>query len=158
MDIKNKIYNALVSEQSVFLVGTTDSGKSWFIKNELLPFLHGRGLSVSYFSDCTNLSNVGGSKNGTIIEEVEVLQDRGFLEKNHPAEQPYYTNKYLEKVANWFQELAKIKTPCVYVITRNGQRDINNFMKTVKETDWDGRRVICIEFQRQKDYVRGIKK
>lgn len=147
MDIKNEIYNTLVSGQNIFLVGTADSGKSWFIKNELLPFLHNKGLSVLYFPDCTNLSDVG-KENGAIIEEVEVLQDRGFLEKNHPNEQPYYTDEYLKRVMGWFRELARIKVPCVYVVTRNDRRDIDNFIKTIKKTDWDGREVARVEFQR----------
>lgn len=148
MALKDQLYDALALGRSVMLVGTADAGKSWFMEHELLPFLRGKGLSVSYFSDCTKLSGFEGGADATVIEEVEVLEDKDVLEKNHPDERPYYTDEYFKKVRGWFEELARMKMPCVYVVTRNDRRDIDNFVKTVTKADWDGREVLALEFRR----------
>ncbi|MDD5290413.1 MAG: hypothetical protein PHT40_04470 [Patescibacteria group bacterium] len=149
MDLKEKIYNLLKEKESVFVVGARDAGKSWFVENELLPFLRGKNFDVKYFSDGDHLSAAEILGDGVIVDEMETLQDRNFLETAHPEERPYYSDEYLAKVKTWFEKLKSIKLPTVYIITRNNQEEIQNLIQTVKTADWDNRAVECVEFVKQ---------
>lgn len=150
MDLKNKIFNLLNNKKSLFLIGPTDSGKSYFVKNELLPFLQSKNLSVCYFSDCEQLPDLEIIGDAVIIDEMETFQDKDFLEAIHSNEKPYYTDEYLNKVKKWFDKLQNVQLPAIYIITRNSQVEIQNFIKTVKKTEWNNKEVECVEFYRQK--------
>lgn len=147
MPLTQTILNFLKNKQSLFLIGPTNSGKSRFIENELLPFLQDKNFSVSYFLNCNQLPNSEISTDFIIVDEVESLQDQNFLENQHPEQNPYYAPDYLVKVQTWFKKLAYLKLPTVYIITRNSPEEIQNFMQTVKHTDWDNREVACLEFK-----------
>ena len=84
MDLKEKIFNLLTNKKSLFLIGSTDSGKSWFVENELLPFLQSKNFSVCYFPNCDQLPNSEVVGDAVIIDEMETFQDQTFLEAIHP--------------------------------------------------------------------------
>jgi len=148
VDIKEKIFKRLSKKKSVFLVGPANSGKSRFAVNELLPFLEERGLHVFYAADCDHLFKTILQKKSeaVIIDEVETMHDKEFLELKNKSEKPYYSTAYLEKIKKWFDKLRKIKIPCVYIITRNNDEDVKNFIASVKTADWDCRTMESIEF------------
>jgi hypothetical protein len=145
MSLKNKIYNIVKNRESLFLVGKTDSGKTFFVKKELIPFLKNKGIKVSYFSDCNKITKTSHA-DIAIIDEVEILQDKDFLKKNNPNEKPYYTKAYVRKVKDWFKKLKNIKIPSIYIITRNKRNEIKNFKDNVKFTDFDKRETNVITF------------
>ena len=148
MELKEKIFNLLSNKKSLFLIGPTDSGKSYFIKNELLPFLQSKNFAVCYFSNCEQIPDSKIIGDGVIIDEMETFQDKDFLETIHINEKPYYTDQYLAKVKSWFDKLQNVQLPAVYVITRNSPVEIQNFIKTVKKTEWNNKDVECVEFYR----------
>lgn len=129
------------------LVGPTDSGKTWFIRNEVIPNLKKEGYKMQYIKDCdwdfSDLTNI----DFVFVDEVETLTDRAFLEKRHPEEVPYYTDGYLETVKQWNEKLARIKTPAVFLIARNEDEEVDNLVKKMKVTDW-GTKVMTLRFSR----------
>lgn len=148
MDLQNKILELLKDKKSVFLVGPTDSGKSWFVEKNLLPFLYNNGLSGTYVSNCDKIANLQPEGDFIIIDEVETLQDRQFLENLHPEKRPYYSHEYTAKVQKWNNQLGKINTPSVYIIARNEKLEINNFIENISRTDWNSQVVECLEFKK----------
>ena len=148
MDTKERILGSLKEGRSLFLVGFGDSGKTWFAINELVPFLQKKGLDVTYFSDCDHLLGSATVGNAVVVDEVEVLQDRAYLESTHPDERPYYSDDYVVKVKSWFDKLRNVQQPCVYIVTRNSTEDVKNFMEMIKKTDWDSRTIETVEFHR----------
>ena len=148
MDDKYKIYNLINQKKSLFLVGETNSGKTYFVINELIPFLKEKNIKVTYFSDCDSIIIV--PKEGiAIIDEVETFQDKNYLEKTNVKENLYYTDSYIKKVKDWFKKLKKVKIPTIYITTRNGKKEIRYFVDNVKTTDWDERKVNVIIFSRR---------
>jgi hypothetical protein len=147
MNRNNKIYNLLKKKESIFLIGTSDSGKTYFVVKELVPFLKHKKMAVSYFSDCDQIRILPRGR-VVIVDEVETFQDRKFLEK-HSTEKPYYSKKYLQKVARWFRILKKIQTPALFIVTRSTREEVLHLQKILKTTDWDNRRVQTIVFSRR---------
>ncbi|MCR4274524.1 MAG: hypothetical protein NUW02_00525 [Candidatus Campbellbacteria bacterium] len=147
MNRKNKIYNLLKKKKSVFLVGTSDSGKTYFVLKELIPFLKRKKMAVSYFPDCDRIRT---SPKGrvVIVDEVETFQDKEFLEKRS-TEKPHYSKKYLQKVARWFRVLKKIQTPAIFIVTRSMRDEVLHLQKILKTTDWDNRKVQTVVFSRR---------
>lgn len=148
MNIQKKIYKLLANKKSLFLVGSTDSGKTWFVKNNLIPFLREKGMSVLYVQNCDDVPE-SISEDCVIIDEVETLQDKVFLENNNSGEKPYYNKEYETKIKKWFDELKMVKVPCVYIVTRNNKKEIKNFIDIMKKTDWDSRSVECLKFEKR---------
>lgn len=148
--LQSEILKLLTNGSSLFLIGPADSGKSWFAKNNLLPFLIKQGLRGNYFTDCDEISS-GKSEHYdfALIDEVESLQDFEYLENVYPDERPYYSNQYLQKVKTWFEKIALLECPSVYIITRNEPPDIDNFVRHVKKADWDGRKVEVLIFEKR---------
>lgn len=154
MNRKNKIYNLINQGKSLFLIGKSDSGKTFFVKKELIPFFNNKKVEVSYFSDCDKI--ITPPKKGiAIIDEIETFQDKGFLEKNNTAEKPYYSKQYTQKINGWFKKLKGVKIPSIYLITRSNENEIKYFQKTIKTTDWDNRKVEVVVFSRRtpKDFT-----
>lgn len=149
MDTKEIIYNWLAQKKSIFLVGPADSGKSWFVVNELMPFLRTHEYSVSYFHDCDELPDESINVDCLIIDEVETWQDKEILEKLHSEETPYYSGEYMGKVLKWFQKLIHHKQPCVYIITRNDHQAIEYLLNNTNKTDWDRRAIVVINFKQK---------
>ncbi|MBU4360541.1 hypothetical protein KKA66_01690, partial [Patescibacteria group bacterium] len=103
MNLQKTTYNLLKNNKSIFLIGNTNSGKTWFVKNNLIPFLQEKKMSVLYIQNCDNIPKLI-NKNYAIIDEIEILQDKDFLEKNNLNEKPYYNKEYLIKVKKWFDK------------------------------------------------------
>ena len=147
--ISEKIYDALSNQKNVFLVGPTDSGKTRYVENELIPFLEGKKLQAVYFKDSDHVSDVA-KEIIIIVDEVETLLDKSFLENQHKEELPYYSPEYLEKVRKWHDKLRDLSAPGVFIITRNDKVAIDYLVNNVKTTDWRTP-VECIFFERSPD-------
>ena len=139
-DLKQTILELLKKDISVLLIGKTDSGKTYFILNELIPYLKTTGLEVKYYKDCNQVNGLP-KEDVVIIDEVETLLDTEQLEAQHPEENPYFSEEYLDKIQQGHEKLKQIKQPCIYVITRNDSEDIDYFLKNIKTVDWDNRKV-----------------
>lgn len=148
MNLENKIYKLLKAEKSIFLVGKPDAGKSYFVKNELLPYLKSKKMAIKYIADVDSVKEDDGRFDALIIDEVETLQDKEYLQNKYPDENPYYSEKYIKKVASWFDVLSNISSPCVYIITRDNKEDVNKLINTAEQADWDKREVVCFEYKK----------
>lgn len=146
-NLEQKILNNLRNDKDVFLVGLSDSGKTFFILNTFIPFLKKMGLKSQYFSNCEEISSMQ-KVDIVIIDENETLLDKEYLEIHYPKKTAYYSAGYLSKIKEWHKSLKKIQQPCLYVITRKNQKDIDNFLKIGTKTDWNNKKVISIEFSR----------
>jgi len=133
---------------SVLLVGATDEGKTWFMERELIPEMEKMGMKVGYLENPDSEMEAGNDF--YVIDEVEILSDREFLEELHPEEVPFYEDKYLKEVERWHGKIGEIKKPCVYVLTRNDEREIENLMKGELRAEWDGRELKVVRFEREK--------
>lgn len=142
-NILNKITSSFLNNKSIVLVGMSGSGKTYWVKNELIPALE-QEKNVVYFKDGDAVNNTEGDI--FIFDEVETLFDREFLEKRHPDENPYYMETYLNKINLWQEKYKKFDKPCLYVITRNEYQEIQNLVQNFKHTDWDNREIETICF------------
>ncbi len=147
MNLKNKIYNIVSNKESLFLVGASDAGKTFFIKNQLIPYLEKKGIVVTYFSNCDKIKKIP-TKGLVIVDEVETFLDKEFLEKNNNIEKPYYSESYINKVERWFKNLSNIKISSIYIVTRNNKKELSNFKKNIKKTDWSDKEVKVVLFHR----------
>jgi len=147
--MNEEIYNLLQNGTSVILVGETDAGKSWFVEKQLIPYLESKGQEVQHFSECDEIPDLVDNKKVGIFDEVETFLDRDFLEKTHPEDSPYYTPEYEAIVKNWFIKLAKFTKPSVFIITRNSETDIQNFLNNITSVDWDNRKIAVIPFSKE---------
>jgi len=148
--LTEEIYNQLLSRKSALVIGCTDSGKTHYVLTELTPFLKGKKLNVICFPNCNDLLNIPNNTDVAIIDEVETLMDREFLEQQYPNDRPYYSAEYLEKVKNWHNKLKNIKIPSVFILTRNGKKDIKYLIENLKTMDW-GTAVKCFVFEKDKN-------
>ena len=114
--LTKKIYKELSARNSVALIGATDSGKTWYVKNELVPFLESSESKVKYFKDCKQKLEIKKDDDIIIVDEVETFVDREYLEKRHPEEGPYYSKKYLNQVNGWHKKLKDIQKPAIFLI------------------------------------------
>jgi len=144
--LAKKIIKTLKNRKSVFFIGKTDDGKTYFVKNFLIPYLIKTNIKSRYFENINKLKITKGLKL-PIIDEVKILSDRKFLEKEHPEEKPCYPEKYLKLVKKWYSKLSKIKTPAVYLITRNNQKEINYLKKKISKTEWNKSPVMVLEYK-----------
>lgn len=123
-----KILNSILGGKNVLLVGASDSGKTFFIKNELIPFFRKQGIEIAYFKNM-NKKIISQKDEILVLDEFEILEDKTFLEKLHPKENPYYSEKYLNRVHRWIKKAKNIKNPCIYILTRNEKQAIENIKK-----------------------------
>lgn len=147
--LTEKIYKGLLSRNSIFLVGRTNSGKTFYVINELLPFLKKKGFNAIYFASCDIISVVLEDAVTMIVDEVETFADKDFLEQRHPEDKPYYSSVYLNKVKKWHEKLKNIQGPSVFILTRNEKEEIKNLVDNVKVADW-GTPVDCLIFENYK--------
>lgn len=141
-NISEQIYTTLSNQKSVFLIGATNSGKTWYIENELVPFLKEKKFQAVYFKDCDSVLHIS-KEMIAIVDEVETLSDINFLENRHKEKSPYYSSEYLEKVKRWHSKLQQLPMPGIFVITRNNKEDIDYLINNIHTTDW-GMPVKCI--------------
>lgn len=144
-DLSERISQLMASGRSVVMIGRTESGKSWFVTHTLLPYLQEKGHSVAYFAE-PNDYDENVSADLVIADEVEILADRDYLQKQYPNEKPYYTPDYLIRVRDWFHKLAEIHQPTLYIVTRNTDEDIDNIVQNMKCAEWDDRPVEIVKF------------
>lgn len=147
-NLTNKIYQIVSKGKNVLLVGPTDSGKTWYIKNTLIPFLQTKKIKAIYFSDPCVISELNNKTDIFIIDEIETLFDQDFLTGRSIDPEPYYSETYLTKVKLWHDKLKKLTAPSIYILTRNNQEEIDNIANNFKVTDW-GAKVKCLIFDRQ---------
>ncbi|MFH1173491.1 MAG: hypothetical protein V1692_03090 [bacterium] len=145
--LNKKILSILCSGRSMVLLGPSNSGKTWFIKKELMPFLKKQKIKIAYFDNPSHLSLIK-IKNADfiVVDEVETMRDRTFLQKAYPDEKPYYSHEYIIRVKKWFKNLERIKKPSIFIITRE-KKDINNFKKKIKTLEWGIKNFALIEFK-----------
>jgi len=143
-DLTNNIYQAVSGGDNLLLVGPTDSGKTWYINNILIPFFREKKMRVVYFSNPDNISK-NNKADIIIVDEVEVLIDQDKLEASSSGHEPYYSEVYLNKVKAWHNKLQKLTAPSIFVLTRNNKKEISNIVDNVVTTDW-GAKVKCLAF------------
>jgi len=136
-----KITDLLVQPKSVVLVGETNSGKTHWIKNTLIPHLRSLGKQVEYLRDGNELTKQ--SPDIVICDEAETLFDKKYLQNN---KSDYYSPEYLKKVQDWQKNYSKLPAATLFAITRNQPEQIANLVANFKQADWDNRPVIVFEF------------
>ncbi len=144
------IYKNTREGMSMFLIGQTNSGKTWFIEHILIPYLDKMGVSVQYFKNAEEIAGVKSKTDLIIIDELETFQDARHLEQNHPNEKSYYQTSYIKRVENWFSVLKNIKNICLYVISRNNKEDINFLANSCQFADWDNRKIVTLVFSKDR--------
>ena len=144
------IVTALKSGLSIILIGTPDSGKTWYIQNNLMPFLIDMGIPCTYYENPGAITNAEYLTPPTvaIIDEVESLLDKPQLESKYPTERPNYTNTYISRVEREHQSLGKITTQCVYVISRKDRTDVDQLCTLMSNAEWTMREVTPISFNK----------
>jgi|SRR3989344_136572 len=144
-DLLSVISKNLARHKSIVLVGPTDSGKTYWVKNTLIPHLESAGRKVEYLSDGSSLPE--GSPEIVICDEVETLFDQDYLRGDNPED--YYTKEYLDKVKAWYGHYAQLPSATLFVITRNEPGQIENLIQNFHQADWDGREVTVLKFEKR---------
>ncbi len=148
--LTEKIYKELLFRNSILIIGLADSGKTYYALNELIPFLNKKKIKTAYFPNCNNFLNIPNDTDVAIVDEVETLADKYFLELNNPKDKPYYSLEYLEKVKSWHEKLRVIQIPAVFILTRSKKKEIEYLVDSIKTTDW-GVKVKCFVFENYKN-------
>lgn len=133
-----------IHSRSVILVGPTDSGKTYWIQNTLIPYLESQGKKVEYLRDGDE--GVASTPDIVICDEVEVLFDEKYLRGD--SSEPYYSDNYLNKVRYWFSNYSLFPQQTVFVVTRNKPDQIKNLIDNMHQADWDNRDVLVLEFKK----------
>lgn len=147
-NLTDNIYQEILAGKNVLLIGPTDSGKTWYVKNTLIPFLQDKDLRVAYCPDPDSIPEQINDIDALIVDEIETLLDQNFLEAHSASTEPYYSEEYLAKVKSWHEKLRKLKIPSIFVLTRNNPEEIKNIANNCSEMDW-GTRVKCLVFEKQ---------
>jgi hypothetical protein len=145
--MKNTILDKIQNNQHVLIVGKESSGKTHFAKNDLLPFLTVNNLKTAYFNNCNDL-DTNTDSNVLIIDEVELLGDKNFLEQQHPDQSPYYPEAYLSKVKKWHEKLSEVKKPSIYIVTRNTDSSIDNIVNNYQNLEWNDLPIQVLKFKK----------
>jgi len=135
MEKEDAIIDDIQNNISVVIVGPSNSGKTYWVQNILIPKLKKLGKSVQYSKDGFSKTN---SADIAIFDEAETLSDLTQLQRNHPEERPYYSEKYLKDVADWYNEYSNHVEPSVYVISRK-EKDMQFLLDNFNKSDWDNR-------------------
>lgn len=143
-NLLTKILDTLAQPKSVVLIGATDSGKTYWIQNTLLPHLEALGARAEYLKDGSKLPHE--SSTVVICDEVETLFDKDFLQAQ--SEESHYTQKYLNKIDGWYKNYSKLPIGTLFVITRNQPDEIENLLQNFKQADWDNREITVVKFER----------
>jgi len=125
--LPKKILSALERRQNILLVGRRDAGKTYFVTNKLMPFLRRHGMDVHYYKDMNEESHILPKDAIVIFDEFELLDDKEFLERMHPEDQPYYSASYLRKVQAWLQKAGHVPNRRIFILSRN-EEDIGNVL------------------------------
>lgn len=144
-NLTENIYQEIATGRNVLLVGPTDNGKTWYVKNTLIPFLLKKKTKVIYFSNPDFIQVSNNRADFFVVDEVETLFDQDFLEAHSTNPGPYYSEEYISKVKIWHNKLKNLIRPSVLVLTRNKQEEIDNIVDNLTVTDW-GTKVRCFAF------------
>lgn len=144
-----EIFDNINNNQSSVIIGPTDGGKTWFIENELIPYLVKEGEKVCYINECLNNTKIDSNTDVIIADEFETFFDKENLEKRYLKDAPYYSKEYVEKVNACHKSLKNIKVPVIFVITRNDKEDIKYLLYNLREVD-SGQKVTVFTFDRNK--------
>ena len=87
--LTEKIYKELLFRNNVLLIGLANSGKTYYALNELTPFLKNKKLNSVYFPNCNDFLSIPDNVDAVIVDEVETLIDKDFLEQQYPDDKPY---------------------------------------------------------------------
>ena len=140
------ILNIILAEKNILLVGHRDAGKSFFVQQQLIPFLQQQGIYVRYFKNMNEDISSILNKEVVVFDEFEVIEDKKFLERLHPEERPYYRKTYLEKVYTWLAKAKKISNKRIFIVTRD-KEEVDNLLRT---TDFEfADNVEVLEFRRE---------
>lgn len=139
--MEEKVVKLLKQGKSVAIVGASDSGKTYFVCNKLIPRLKAGGLKVLYFAEGDLIKE--GESDVVVFDEVETLFDQERIENK---EGKLYDQDYLEKVKDWGDKYKTFSSPAVFVISRN-EEDIEYLSKNLENLA--GRD--CVVFPFRKD-------
>lgn len=145
--ITELIWSSIKKGECVLLVGGTGIGKSYYINNELTPFLMGINYKVNYYSDSLMTEKISEDCDILILDEFETLFDKEYLEKNHPEENPYYEKKYVQLVKSCQEKVKYINKPIIFVVTRNTKDEIEYLAKNIKKIG-SGQKVKVVVFEK----------
>lgn len=129
---------------NVYVIGASNSGKTYFATQILLPMLQEMYTEAAYYSTCSHLPIHTIAP--AIIDEVEIMEDYQFLQSLHPEEYPFYSQEYLQKVSKWDTELKHIQTPSIALITRNDPESQIYLTKTIQTCSWNNYPVQILRF------------
>lgn len=135
-DFDDEVASTLLGGTSVVVVGPSNSGKTHWARQVLMPMLLERGKRAFYFPDGSVSAD---SHDIAIFDEAETFFDREHLEQSHPEERPYYTREYEAQVREWHKNYARHEEASIYLITRNTEEDAEFLVRHMKVADWDSR-------------------
>jgi hypothetical protein len=145
VDLLSKIAELLLQNKSTVLIGSSDSGKTYWVEHELIPFLR-QNKKVIFFKNGEAIQNTQGDI--FIFDEAETLFDEHFLANRHSDEHPYYDLKYLEKVRGWHKRYAQFPEASLFIISRDTKEEVDYLVENFKKADWDNRGIIAFKFEK----------
>lgn len=132
----------LLRGESIVLVGPSDAGKSHWVQNFLIPKIQEVGKSVQYSKDGFTPIEISDI---AIFDEAEILFDATRLQEKYPDDRPYYSEKYLQQVADWHALYSSHREPSVYIISRK-ESDVQYLVDNFHTADWDNRELRVFRF------------
>src|SRR3989344_7163315 len=138
-----KVIDSLLRNKSVVLVGSTNSGKSYWVEHYLIPVL-GKSKKIAYFKEAEDIQKIEADI--FIFDEAETFFDKEFLRKRYPEKNPYYAPSYVKRVKNWHELYKKLNKPSLYIITRNSDEEVDYLVQNFNHTDWDNREILTLKF------------
>ncbi|MEK7645768.1 MAG: hypothetical protein AAB374_01535 [Patescibacteria group bacterium] len=139
INLLSEITELLLENKSIVLVGSSNSGKTYWIKNTLIPYLESQGKEVRYLEDGD--AKITDSADIVICDETETLFDEDFLQDKN-------TEEYLNKVNRWYKNYSELPASTLFVVTRNESDQIENLLQNFNKADWDGRDVVVLRFKK----------
>lgn len=141
------IARLLARGRSVLLVGATDAGKSYFATKVLLPMLQAQSVRAAYVTGPNRLHFVRNA-DIVLIDEVELAADAPIQERLYPEDAPaQWSRNYRRRVQGWMRAMARVRVPCVYIVTRNTPAERQWIATHIRRAEWDGRTVSVVRFE-----------
>ncbi len=112
--MKQSIVELVKKGEDVVIIGPSDSGKTYFVINKLIPGLEGENLRVAYFEDGDHIDDKAVC-DVVIFDEAETLSDQESIENQDGTP---YPREYLDKVANWGVQYKVFNQPAIFIVSR----------------------------------------